>query len=230
MYTLFEEVVVLNVDKRPSEFTRIYDTLKEFGYQYPISRFMVGKGELLPTQFYSRIDEPNVSREWAAGQFSQLPNSYHAFRAYQTIISQLRSRNVKSVLLLEDDCVFTERAVCRSTRIEYLMPLLKLNWDMLYLGANHTWAPTEQISTNLLKLNGSVCWHAVGLKDTVFDTILSWSADRPIDLKAAQELHPQFNCYAIWPSIAIQKPGYSSVEGKVRDYSEYWDNKGINHK
>lgn len=230
MNNLFEEAVVLNVDKRPGEFIRIYETLRGLGYDNPITQFIVGKGELLPQERYSRIDEEHVSREWAAGQFAQLPNSYHAFRAYQTIVGQAAAKSVKSLLLLEDDCVFTDYAVDKAKRAGDLLDMLKINWDMLYLGANHTWSPTQEITQEILKLNGSVCWHAVGLKHTVFDTILSWSADRPIDLKAAQELHPQFNCYAVWPSVALQKPGYSSVEGKVRDYSEYWVNKGINHK
>ena len=231
MNRLFDEAVVLNVDTRPEDYERIHDTLRSAGYENPISSFIVGKGELLAPSQYDRIDEPTVSDAWRLGGFGQLPNSYHAFKAYQTIIGRMRAKGVRSVLLLEDDCTFDEEYfVCRTQRIEYLLDLLKIDWDMLYLGANHTWAPTQEISTNLLKLNGSVCWHAVGLKNTIFDTILSWQADRPIDSKAALELHPVFDCYAVWPNVAFQRPGYSSVEGKFRDYSEYWDNKGINHK
>lgn len=224
---LFEECVVLNVDKRIDEFPRIKNDLRNLGYTNPISSFVVGKGELLPYQDYDRIDEEKVSSEWLSGNFAKLPNSYHAFKSYQAIIGRLKNKGVKSVLLLEDDCIFVPGAEQVLTAAD--SELCNIQWDMLYLGANHTWANTWNISKHIMKINGSVCWHAVGLKHTVFDTILSWVPNKPIDTLAAQELHYQFKCYSIWPSVAIQEPGYSNVEGRNRDYSEFWSNKGMNN-
>jgi hypothetical protein len=225
---LFDEIVVLNVDRRAKEFARIEQMVHDVGWTRNINRFVVGKGDVLPEDEYSRIDEAGTSNKWNDNGFSHLPNSYHAFKSFQAIVGKAYTDKLNSILILEDDCQFTPnfKEVLEKAEegIANAAP-----WDMLYLGANHTWNTTEELSNNLLKLSGSLCWHAVGLSKNVFPTILTWQADKPIDLKA-QMLHRYCNCYAVWPSIATQKPGYSYVEGRDRNYDEFFESKGTNWK
>jgi len=223
---LFDEVAVLNVDRRVKEFSRIESMLQSVGWTKNINRFVVGKGDILPEDEYSRIDELGCSNKWNDNGYSHLPNSYHAFKAFQAIVGQAYTSGATSILLLEDDCQFTPNFKEVLEKAEKDISQAD-SWDMLYLGANHTWHSTKEVGPNLLKLAGSLCWHAVGLRRTVFPTILQWAPDRPIDLKAEQ-LHRFSNCYAVWPSIATQKPGYSYVEGRERNYDEFFVSKGAN--
>lgn len=225
---LFQEVVVLNVDKRYKEFERIEQMLQNVGYTRNIKRVIVGKGEILPEDEYSIIDEERCSDSWSRGAFSHLPNSYHAFKSFQKIIGDLYNEGIKTVLILEDDAIFTDNFTEVLDKAEKDIREQNLHWDMLYLGANHTWSQTREQSPNLLRLLGSLCWHAVGIHHSVYLPILQWKADKPIDLKSAEILHPIYNCYAVWPTIAEQAPGFSVVEGRERNYHEFFTSKGAN--
>jgi len=225
---LFQEVVVLNVDKRYKEFERIERMLQDVGYTRNIRRVIVGKGEVLPEDEYTIIDEPRCSDLWSRGAFANLPNSYHAFKAFQRIVGDLYNNGIKTALILEDDALFVDGFAETLEKAEKDIQDNKIHWDMLYLGANHTWAQTREQAPNLLRLLGSLCWHAVGLHHSVYLPILEWTADKPIDLKSAEILHPIYNCYAVWPSIAVQKPGFSVVEGRERNYDEFFVSKGTN--
>jgi len=225
---LFQEVVVLNLDKRYKEFERIESMLQNVGYTRNIRRVVVGKGDILPEDEYTLIDEPRCSDVWSRGAFSHLPNSYHAFMAFRRIIGEMYNTGIKTVLILEDDAIFTDDFNETLEKAEKDIKNQNLHWDMLYLGANHTWSQTKEQSPNLLRLFGSLCWHAVGLHHSVYLPILQCAVDKPIDLKAAEVLHPIYNCYAVWPSIALQKPGMSFVEGRERNYNEFFVSKGAN--
>ena len=225
---MIEKIVVLNVDKRYEEFDRIKNDLINRYYKGKIERFLVGKGNIRPKEEYGRIDEERTSDLWHRGAFANLPNSYHAFKSFQAIISKALVDGNNNVLILEDDAKFTNIDDFTETFNNAIEQIQGTECDLLYLGANHTWAKTKEINKNLLKLNGSVCWHAVWINKPLFKNILTWTADRPIDLKAAQSLHDEYNCFAVWPTIITQKPGFSEVEQKYRDYSEFWNNKGMN--
>jgi hypothetical protein len=227
---LFDEVVLLNLDKRINNQKRIEADIRRLGFKGEFSPFVVGKGKILPQEEYDMIDAENVSAIWDAGPYRNLKNSFFAFRAFQTIIARMKSKGNRSVLLLEDDAIFTDNFSEVLFKAEAGLKEESIDWDLLFLGGNHAWARTEDVNDNLLAVDGTLCWHGIGLSESTYDTILSWTPDMPIDLKAAQELHPVFDCYSVWPSIILQEPGVSSVEGKFRDYSEFWSSKGRNSK
>lgn len=223
-----DKIVILTVDKRYVENGRNFlrwkarSKLSNFNNIY---EYVCGKGK--EDVEYKRIDpsEDEIPNCWKNGPFGNLTNSYCAFLCFQDIIKQAKKENRQNILILEDDFEFTENFSEVFNKASKQLESLP-SWDMLYFGANHSWSPTKQWSDNILKLYGSLCWHSVLLKNTVFDEILSWTPIMPIDTMAAKVLHPKYTCLAIWPSIIVQKPGYSNVEGKVRDYSEFWSCKG----
>jgi hypothetical protein len=92
---------------------------------------------------------------------------------------------------------------------------------MFYLGANHKFARTEKVSPNLLKVNGSGCFHAVILRKTVFDEILELPLTNPIDGQAAKLIHPKGHCYSCTPNIVRTKAGFSHCEGRKVNYDEF---------
>ena len=62
----------------------------------------------------------------------------------------------------------------------------------------------------------------------MIDHLLSLPANGPFDWLTSihTQTNPQFNCYAVWPNIAVQKPGMSYVLGAIQDYTDYFSNKG----
>lgn len=220
----FDKTVVLNVDKRYKSQEYISSELNRHGVKN-LSFFVVGDGQILEKDKYDKVNE-QPSTAWLNGGFSKLHNSYNAFLSYKDIIKQAKSEGVKNLLLFEDDIEFraNSEALLHITLNMFIKNMLPA-FDLLYLGANHTWAKTKIITPNILQVFGSVCWHAIAVNERLFDEILTWPIEKPIDDKA-KELHWKYNCYAIWPSIVIQKPGFSNVEGRFVDYSQYWSNIG----
>lgn len=210
-----DKVVVLNVDRRIQNQPRFKDFLLPRLKHDNLEFFVVGKGKILPEDEYNMIDGKYPPMTWRG-----FYNSYFAHLAFQEIIRRAKLNNIQNLLILEDDAEFTDQFDEVNERAN--VPA----YGALYLGANHTWALTQEVNEYVLKLNGSLCWHAVVLNNSVFDEIIRWQPTEPIDGKAAKILHKKYDCYALWPSVVVQEPGFSMVEGRMRDYSEFWSNKG----
>ena len=219
----FDRTVCLNLDKRINERHRI---AKEFSaHDIEVSFFLVGNGTLANYQ-YDHIDEIKpptcFSYPWA-----ERMSSYNAFLSFKKIVSKAIDDNITSLLICEDDVSLTPDFKSTLERAERQIKENNVTWDILYLGANHTWASTEQVSDNLLRLrHNSLCWHCVALNKSIFSDVLRLPIMGPIDYICGKMLQPIKKCYAVWPSIAVQQPGYSYCDGKVRDYSEFWSSKG----
>lgn len=154
------------------------------------------------------------------------PNSYNAFLCFRKIITAALADNIETLLILEDDAVPTEEFASMLPVAWQQLHETDPNWDMLYLGANHSHAPTVEVAPNLLKLNGSGCWHAVVLRRKIFQSILNLPLENPIDGVVAKYLHPLRGCYSVWPSIVVTKPGFSYCEGREVNYLDVFKNKG----
>ena len=126
-----------------------------------------------------------------------------------------------SILILEDDCILTDQfeSVCRAVT-------LPESWDLLYFGAWHEYASTEFVSENLLRVKGSFCTHAVLIHRRAFPLILDKPIDRQGDIILVDHVHPRGQSYALWPSVAIQAHGLSSICGLVVNEPEKWDFRG----
>jgi hypothetical protein len=78
----------------------------------------------------------------------------------------------------------------------------------------------------VLRVNGSFCMHCVAFRSTTFDALLEYPIATVADVSVVQYLHPRFKCYAIWPSVALQKPGWSTLWDRPVDYLKVFDCKG----
>jgi hypothetical protein len=221
----FDKVYILQVDKRYEQRHRLIKMLinarvQDDKWRPFICQSYPYKSILKLDDKFSFVDPPPQDCPPFGGTYP----SYCAFRAYQAIIKEAKQKNYLSILILEDDCQFT----ANFTEVLDKVKLSQGDWDLLYLGANHSWSPTWQVQENLLKIRGSVCWHAIGLYYSIYDVFLNCKPSAPIDLQATRLVHnnPLYECYAVWPSVAIQLPGFSHVEGRIRDYSEFWGCKG----
>jgi len=78
--------------------------------------------------------------------------------------------NYKNILILEDDFVF------RDTFVEDFNKTIKElpnDWDLFYLGGLYWWSLPKEYSENISLANKILGAHALGVKSTVFETLLN---------------------------------------------------------
>ena len=135
------------------------------------------------------------------------------------ILKEAKEKNYNSILILEDDCYFTDEI----KNIDSYMDQLPNDWDMFYLGGNHNTVvgsnPPIKINEKIVKLHHTFTTHFVAINNTVYDILLerlSTFVD-PIDViyTTIQKTH---NVYCTSETIAKQINGYSDIENRVVDY------------
>lgn len=219
----FDRVAALCIDKRFDEQGMFISSFQKLGIQ--VTPFIAGDGKLLPAEQYDHIDiEPPGRSGYPA--WANRPNSYNASLCFKKIIAAALADGVETLLILEDDAQPTDEFASVLPAAWKQLQEHNPNWSMLYLGANHTHAATTEVSPNLLRLNGSGCWHAVVLRKKVFQAVLDLPLENPIDGVVAKYLHSREPCYAVWPNIVVTKPGFSYCEGREVNYLDMFKNKG----
>jgi hypothetical protein len=136
------------------------------------------------------------------------------------IIKDAKEKNYKNIIILEDDCYFTDEI----KNIDSYLEMLPSDWDMFYLGGNHNvgWVGTEppvKVNEKIVKLHNTFTTHFVAINSTLYDILLERLSnfDDPIDViyTTIQKTH---NVYCTSEIIANQMTGYSDIENKVVDY------------
>lgn len=226
----FDWTYCLSVDYRyEKERDRIINLLHPYGINFFDSRLFVesgfgnasffidGKGDQLPRDHYNQISPPPPPT-WQDG-----PGAYAHFCAFKKMIGDTADAGTNTLLIVEDDLILTPEFEETATAALAQLPD---DWDMFYFGANHTGHWTRDVDKNLLRCFGSACTHMVAFRHTIYDDVLALPPDRTIDWNIGHRLHQKYNCYACWPSVALQKPGYSLLWKQRVDYSDLWENKG----
>lgn len=139
--------------------------------------------------------------------------------SHLNVVKYAKEQQWKSVLILEDDCVFLPNAQeILGEAVKELKYLPK--WDMLYLGANAL-APIEQISPHIGKMTGGYCAHAYIVADHFYDTILNVPRDQYviIDQWYMDVMRDaRHTVYTVLPIVAVQGGSYSDIEMKNVSY------------
>ena len=122
--------------------------------------------------------------------------------SHLSIIKDALKKNMKYILILEDDCNFIQDFS--------KMESPPSDWNMIYLGGT-----VHRILDRKNKGYARVqCWttHAyiINLTDNTFvQKLLELeNYDEEIDRYYLEKIHPNFNCYVCDPMIAIQKEGF----------------------
>lgn len=132
--------------------------------------------------------------------------------SHLNVIQKAIEQGHKSVLILEDD-------------VKFIRPLSQLHtppedWDMLYFGGtvhrvinkdNPYWAKVMTWTTHA---------YIVNLQNSELIEAIMKAKDynQEIDRYYLEKIHKNFNCYMANPMIAIQKAGYSDIEGTEVNY------------
>jgi GR25 family glycosyltransferase involved in LPS biosynthesis len=131
------------------------------------------------------------------------------------ILNDCVKNNYKKVLILEDDCYFTDDV----KNIDEFFNFLPDDWDMFYLGGNHNGQNPVKINDKILKLNYTFTTHFVAIKETMFSLILDNlnNFSSPIDV-IYSKIQNSHNVYCSEMCVAKQINGYSDIENKIVDY------------
>jgi len=141
-------------------------------------------------------------------------------------VSIAKQRNYPWVLILEDDVVFTTDWLNRQL---YLPP----HWEICMLGHNVQTGFLD--SAHMIRALGAYTTHAYIMRDTLYDFVLTYAPGLPeqwpncaarlqhevsgIDVFYKHSVHSRGRTWAIYPMLATQAPGYSSIENSQVDYT-----------
>ena len=159
--------VCLSLDVRCNEWEELDREFEK--REAKIERYVVGKGNILPLSAYDFVDPIDIkpSSDWYARGFTD--NAYYCYLSHREILKRALDRNVQNVLMMEDDCKIMDNFDVVLGNAFDQLEKNNIKWDMLYLGANHTWGKTKTISDNILKcLGGTYCWHCVIINQKYF--------------------------------------------------------------
>lgn len=222
----FKKCICLSLDLRSNEWEELENQVKALDGKF--EQFIVGKGKVLPKEMYDRIDDPN--QDLGPWNRTYTHNAFHCHYSHRAMFEKLKREGVgpdDKILLMEDDCRFMDGFQESAQKAQDDIDRLNIDWDLLYLGGNHTWSTTKPVTENLFKLlGGTYCFHATAIKGRMIDHLLSLPKTGPFDWLTSLETQKKYDCYALWPNLAIQKPGASNVNGQIEDYTGYFSNKG----
>jgi hypothetical protein len=190
-----------------------------FGPRVRRLEFLVnGKGRLLSDDLYGFTTQP-PPRGWVHG----VPGYQH-FLAMQEAVRCARNEGVDTLLWIEDDCILRDDF---DETVEKAMKARAPRWDLMYYGANHSNARCTMYNDHLMRVRGSLMTHLVGIRSTVFDSILLMKPDHIIDQLFANDLQARCEAQALWPCVALQIPAMSTLWGCYTDYSRETSTRGV---
>jgi hypothetical protein len=132
--------------------------------------------------------------------------------SHLTVMKEAIADGIKYLLIFEDDVKFKRKVLP--------LPEVPVDWDMLYLGGT-VHRIVNRDNPNWTRV---MCWttHAYIVNLTnqkLVDKIME--ADKyegEIDRFYLEHVHKGFNCYMANPMMAIQKQGFSDIEGQIVNY------------
>jgi hypothetical protein len=122
--------------------------------------------------------------------------------------------------IFEDDCIFIDSW----DKVERAILQMPSEWDALWLGGS-LYQSVERYSENLFRVKGLYTHHAViyNSRAMIDFYINNYDSKMPIDNFSSSVVSQQFNCFLIHPMIATQRVNFSDIEGKICDYSPWFN-------
>lgn len=226
---MFSRIVVLSLDRRAEHRGRLKQHFADFGLECQL--FIAGNGHLLPADQYNHVDDLNPPVRQGYPAWVNRTNSYNCSLCYKKIITQAQKDNLSEIILCEDDVElqpnFWDIVKPAFKELETLP-----SWDMFYFTANHKWVnqlyryTNIPLSQHIMRLGGSFGFQMVAIRKTLFQAIIDSPLRAPMDQVAAEDFHPHYNCYGIWPQAALPLPGFSECEGYYLDVREQYSVRG----
>jgi GR25 family glycosyltransferase involved in LPS biosynthesis len=203
LFDRFDKVYCINLDRRT-------DRMEEFNNE--VVKYNLGEFERFSAYDRNVIDISGYPPHINPGALGLLLSNLD-------IILKSQNNNYKSILILEDDCVFTDEVL----NLDEYFDKLPLDWDLLYMGGNHNehmgYETPVKINDKICKLHNTFTTHFVGINSKMFQIIEQSIRrfDSPIDV-IYTALQKTNNAYSFYPGIAKQSKGFSDIEQQQINY------------
>ena len=204
LFDRFDKVYCVNLDRRP-------DRLESFNTQ--VEKYDLGDYTKVSAVDGSKINIEDYGTTLKPGELGLVLTNLQ-------IIKDSKENGYNNILILEDDCSFTDEIL----NIENYFNNLPSDWDMLYMGGNHNTHMGIQgpitVNEKVVKLHSTYSTHFIGIKNTLFDhiEIILSKYGEPLDVSYVK-LQKIFSVYSFYPAIAKQIVDFSDIQNSVTDYN-----------
>ena len=198
----FDKIYVINLDRRPDRYEKFKEEMLKHGIEN-VERF-------------SAIDGTTIT----ANGTPLLAGEIGVLLSHLEIIKKSREEGLNNVLIMEDDVYFSNEI----TKLDEYMSTVPSDWDFIYFGGNHVYGqPPMLVNEKLIKLNYTVALQCVAINNSMFEVIeaILPKMKKQVDAYYA-ELHDTFNAYGFYPNMAKQTAGFSDIQNRNVDYSNYF--------
>lgn len=197
----FDKVYCINLNRRPDRWENTINELKKFDIDNVI-RF------------------PAVDGSELNGQFKLLNGEIGILKTHINLIEKCKMDKIESVLILEDDVVFTDDL----KNFDLYMSHIPKNWDFIYFGGNHDFGPPpKKLNDHVLIAKDVVALHCVAIKNTMFDSILNLIPNMETQVDTYyKQLQKISNSYCVTPNIALQREGFSDIQNNFVNYNHFF--------
>lgn len=199
---LFDKTYCINLERRQDRWEECVEEFTKHNL-FPIERFLATDGKTL-----------NMP------QFPLKPGEIGLINTIVRLLQQAIKDNYDSVLILEDDVVFTPEINTIYEDFKYVPE----NWDMIYFGGNHNFhnkghfPQPIQINEKIIKLQHTYTTHSIGIKKHMFKVVIDFlSLNKPLDVSYC-DLQKKYNIYSFYPSVAKQRVSFSDIQGGITNY------------
>ena len=148
-------------------------------------------------------------------------NSYYGVAmTHIELIKEAKERGDKTILIIEDDCLLEEDGWNRWIVIKQYLDTHLDDWEIFnggIIGMGDILDIVKIIDVYLVKEVGGCCCHFLYVNvDKAYNKLMNWEINkREIDLYYSFE----FNYWASYPLLAIQRNGSSDIMNEEKDWS-----------
>lgn len=205
MDTFVDRIFIINIDARTDKYEQIVADLEARGIQN-YERFSA----IVPKSY----DTPAIKALYNASYFGQ--GVVGCKLSHIQVIKLAKARGYNSILILEDDALFKpnfehliHKVITESERVD---------WDMLYLGANHKQRGDFCTST-LKRCTEAYTTSSYIIRSLIYDHVID-SINIPVEIDTfyARYIQPKFKCLCVYPNIMGQRKSLSDISHQITDY------------
>jgi GR25 family glycosyltransferase involved in LPS biosynthesis len=141
-------------------------------------------------------------------------------KTYLNIHTDWKKSPQDNILIIEDDCIFTEDF---NKKLGEYIDKVPDDWDMIYFGANHNYhmgMKTLEVNDKCIKLNHSYSAHCVLMKSHVFDELIFLIQNFTIENDVMMaNLQKKYNAYSSLETLTSQIVSFSDIQNEIMDYN-----------
>lgn len=204
VFDYFDKVYLINLDRRP-------DRLENFKKE--VEKYNLGEFERIPAVDGTLLDTSKYNSRLKSGELGLLLTN-------KIIFEDAVKNNYDKILIVEDDCCFTDEI----KNFDELITYLPEDWDMFYMGGNHNThvgqRPPDKINEKIVKLHNTYSTHFVGINQRLYQTILDSISgfNSQIDVLYTK-IQKNKNVYCYFPGISKQIVDFSDIQNRRTDYN-----------